>query len=284
MVYRAYGSERPVLSGGRMIGPWKKLEAVPPGLPAAARGKVWMATVPEARDGKWPFRQSGSMASGLPAPGGLNERGPLPGGRHLGADARSPAAGPRPGPLAGKPEARLADGPVRCRRPQDIPRRQTAADLGDRNAEVFALIGGQWATMRIPIEKVNGPQLTTAVPMGYFTYYWGGMSMVAGGASGATTGHIENAMSLLAAAGQWYLDSKGGLVYYVPAEGEDPNAEEFIAPRLEQLLCLRGTADKPIRFVEMHGLSLEHAEWRLPELRLPPDRDFASTARRPRRY
>jgi hypothetical protein len=265
MVYRAYGSERPVLSGGRLIGPWKKLEAAPADLAAAARGKVWVTAVPEARDGKWPFRQLWVDGKRL-----TRARWPKTSEGHfqvVDTSVPTPEA-QRPGPAHDRWRESLKHAWRTARfAAEDLktfPDGKLPHDLGSRNAEVFALIGGQWATMRIPIAKVNGPQLTTAVPMGYFTYYWGGMSMVAGGASGAATGHIENAMSLLAAAGEWYLDFKGGLVYYVPAEGEDPNAEEFIAPRLDQLLCLHGTADKPIRFVEIHGLRLEHAEWRLP--------------------
>jgi hypothetical protein len=200
-----------------------------------------VAAVPEARDGKWPFRQLWANGKRL-----TRARWPKTSeGRFQVVDTSVPTPeAQRPGPAQDRWRESLKHAWRTARfAAEDLktfPDGKLPHDLGDRNAEVFALIGGQWATMRIPIEKVDGRQLATEVPMGYFTYYWGGMSMVAGGASGAATGHIENAMSLLAAAGQWYLDSKGGLVHYVPAEGEDPNAEEFIAPRLEQLLCLRG--------------------------------------------
>ena len=40
-----------------MIGGWKKVEGDLPGLPQAAQGKVWAASVPEAKGGKWNFRQ-----------------------------------------------------------------------------------------------------------------------------------------------------------------------------------------------------------------------------------
>ena len=103
------------------------------------------------------------------------------------------------------------------------------------------------------------PGLTTAAPLGCLSYYWGSMRLMANG-----SGHVENALSLLDQAGEWYLDRKAGLVYYMPAAGEDPNVLEFVAPKLEQLVCIRGTVERPVTFVELRGLRLEHAEWPLP--------------------
>src|ERR1051326_7966414 len=45
----AYRNEKPILSGGRRIGGWKEAEV--------AGRKLWAAEVPEARDGKWFFRE-----------------------------------------------------------------------------------------------------------------------------------------------------------------------------------------------------------------------------------
>ena len=44
----AYGAEKPVLSGGRRIRNWKRVEG---------RRDMWRAEVPAVRDGKWHFRQ-----------------------------------------------------------------------------------------------------------------------------------------------------------------------------------------------------------------------------------
>ena len=66
VVFRAYAKEQPVLSGGRVIRGWKQIEGDLPGLPAAAKGKVWVASVPEAKDGKWQFRQLWADGKRLP--------------------------------------------------------------------------------------------------------------------------------------------------------------------------------------------------------------------------
>jgi hypothetical protein len=46
VTYAAYGQETPVLSSGVPIRGWRKLRECPPQLPAAARGKVWVADLP----------------------------------------------------------------------------------------------------------------------------------------------------------------------------------------------------------------------------------------------
>ena len=87
----------------------------------------------------------------------------------------------------------------------------------------------------------------------------GAMRLMAG-----SMGHVENALSLLDQPGEWFLDRKSGLVYYMPAAGENPNTRQFIAPKLEQIVCLRGTVQAPVQFVELRGLRIEHAEWPMP--------------------
>lgn len=78
--------------------------------------------------------------------------------------------------------------------------------------------------------------------------------------------YVENALELLDAPGEWYLDRKTHTVYYMPAAGERMEKAEAVAPVLDQLLYLEG---KPAegRFVEhvtFRGLSFAHTGWWLP--------------------
>jgi hypothetical protein len=43
-----------------------------------------------------------------------------------------------------------------------------------------------------------------------------------------------------------------------------------MAPKLQTLVHLRGTRDAPVRFVEFHGLTMEHAGWTLPKIGYRP--------------
>ena len=291
IVYRAYAKESPVLSGGRTITGWKKVEGDLPGLPDAANGKVWVASVPDARDGKWGFRQlwaNGQRLTRARWPNNVVQAVKEVNGKKTAVDGYS-AGKVIPGEIqfqVADPSAPSGDalkpGPAQDRWREGLDRTWRTAqfgandlkafpggklpnDLGKGDVELFAKNGGQWATMRIPVEKVEASRLTTAVPMGCLSYYWGGMRLMTCG-----MGHIENALSLLDQPGEWYLDRKAGLVYYMPRDGEDPNAMEFVAPKLEQLVCIRGTAQSPVQFVELRGLRLEHAEWPLPAIGYRP--------------
>lgn len=57
LTFEAYPGERPVISGGEPITGWRKLDAAetPPGAPAAARGKLWVADLPDTPSGPWRF-------------------------------------------------------------------------------------------------------------------------------------------------------------------------------------------------------------------------------------
>jgi hypothetical protein len=287
MIYRAYGNEQPVLSGGRILGGWKKLQDNPPNLPACAKGKVWSASVPEAKDAKEDFRQLWLNGKRLPRARWPNSnRVPQPAKEPNDAKASGDsyyAHQALPGELqfqvvdiSSPPADALKPGSSQNRWRKELSRAWRTAqfsandlkafpgeklpnDLGHGTAELFSKNIGQWAVMRIPVESVEGSRLKTSVPMGYVSYYWSEMRLMACG-----MGHLENALSLLDQPGEWYLDQKAGVVYYMPAESEDPNAERFVAPKLEQLIRLRGTSHTPIQFVELRGLRIEHAQWVMP--------------------
>jgi hypothetical protein len=61
--------------------------------------------------------------------------------------------------------------------------------------------------------------------------------------------------------GIWYFDSVKKLLYYKPEVGEDVNESEIIAPRLEKLLEIRGTLDKPVTNLRFYNIGFEHATW-----------------------
>ena len=276
VVYRAYAKEQPTISGGRVIRGWKKLEVGLTGLLATAKAEVWVAEVPEAADGKWPFRQ-------LWASGKRLTRARWP--NNTEADFQVLDALPPP-PEAMKPgaaqdrwreELKHAWRTVQFQGSdlKDFPGEKPPGDLGDRTGELFAVNGGQWATMRIPIDKVEGTRIVTAEPVGCLAYYWRTMHRLMATANpwrvpSGPVGHIENALSLLDKPGEWYLDTKAGRLYYYPLDGEDPNTQEIVAAKLDQLVCLRGTVETPIEFVHLRGLRLEHAEWLMPEFGYRP--------------
>ena len=266
VAYQAYPGERPILSGGRPISGWRKVTEALPHLPSLAKGKVWAADVPEARDDQWPFRQLWKNGQRL-----NRARWPNEGETSFRVlDASLPSKETLADPAAieqWKQELRRSWRILDFKDAAAFPGGRLPADLVNGSAELFCRNGGRWATMRIPVAAAEGTRLRLAEPAGLLSHYWGGMRLMS---AVEGTGWIENALSLLDHPGEWYLDRQAGRVYYLPPEGEDPNACDFVAPRLEQLVCLRGSPDKPVEQVEFRGVDFEHAEWSLPSFGYRP--------------
>ncbi len=69
---------------------------------------------------------------------------------------------------------------------------------------------------------------------------------------------VENIFEELDAAGEWFLDKKQGVLYFYPPKGVDPNKALIEGVRLEQLFEFRGSPKKPVRFIQLNGLTLTH--------------------------
>jgi hypothetical protein len=73
--------------------------------------------------------------------------------------------------------------------------------------------------------------------------------------------HLENALEFLDAPGEWYLDTGRNALFYRPRPAEDMSVVEVIAPKVETLLELKGSLDRPIRNLEFAGLIFEYTNW-----------------------
>ena len=85
------------------------------------------------------------------------------------------------------------------------------------------------------------------------------------------TGHpspfyLTNAKSLLDQPGEWYHDLREGKLYYMPREGEDMRRAEVVAPMLETVVEVIGTADRPVRHITFRGVTFAHTTWMRPSL------------------
>jgi hypothetical protein len=76
--------------------------------------------------------------------------------------------------------------------------------------------------------------------------------------------YFENALELLDAPGEWYLNSDTNEVYYWPRPGENMATAEVIAPRLERLVGVVGTLDAPVHHIQFRGITFEHSTWLVP--------------------
>ncbi len=87
--------------------------------------------------------------------------------------------------------------------------------------------------------------------------------------------YIENLRSALDAPGEWYYDARERALLYYPFEGEDPTSTVGVVPRLEELLVVQGTPDRPVQHVRFRGLRFVYAAWSWPRS-LPCDGQAAA--------
>ncbi|MEU5340741.1 MULTISPECIES: right-handed parallel beta-helix repeat-containing protein [unclassified Streptomyces] len=76
--------------------------------------------------------------------------------------------------------------------------------------------------------------------------------------------YIENAYELLDSAGEWYLNTRTGTLYYKPLPGQNMSTADVEMPRLESLLSIGGTYQAPATHITFSGLQFSHTSWLQP--------------------
>ena len=101
--------------------------------------------------------------------------------------------------------------------------------------------------------------------------------------------YIENAYEFLDAAGEWYLDTATGTLYYKPLSGQDMSTADVEVPKLQSLISVGGTYSSPATHIAFSGLQFSGTSWldpHHPRLRQPADRrvphGYLGVARRTR--
>jgi hypothetical protein len=203
----AYPGKRPVLSGGRKISGWKVGEI--------SGIKMWYTYIPEAASGKWHFKQL--FVNGERR---YPDRYPKEGWHYIesvpGVDFRSSL-------LNGTDRFVCKEGDIKP---------------WTNMEDVTVVILHYWTEERINIksfdERTNTVELSQKsvfvlkddVREKYARYY------------------VENVFEELKEPGEWYLNKKTGMLYYIPKEGEDPENTEVIVPYLEHILILQGSPEE----------------------------------------
>ncbi|MEV1067103.1 right-handed parallel beta-helix repeat-containing protein [Streptomyces sp. NPDC050263] len=76
--------------------------------------------------------------------------------------------------------------------------------------------------------------------------------------------YLENAYELLDTAGEWYLNTRTGTLYYKPLPGQKMSTADVEMPRLESLLSVGGTYQAPATHITFSGLQFSHTSWLQP--------------------
>jgi len=77
--------------------------------------------------------------------------------------------------------------------------------------------------------------------------------------------HFENELSFIDQPGEWHHDPDSGTLSYLPRLPQETSKPlRAVVPRLERVLHIDGTLDKPVHHLCFRGLSICHAGWNLP--------------------
>lgn len=236
-VIEAADGTRPVISGGVIISGWKKAVQLPAGLPAAAKGHVWVAPVPARGGTLFLFRQLW-----------VNDHKAV--------------------------RARYSNGDSMCRiirwdhHTQQcwIPTPAVPALQQAKGVELFI---HQWwavATLRIKQIQVRGDStlLSFEQPESRIQseHPWPAPWQSAN--TGNSAYYLTNAIQFLDEPGEWYLDGATQLLYYWPRKEEDMATARVIAPAQETLVTMAGTVDRPVKYIQWKGISFSHTGWLRP--------------------
>ncbi len=188
---------------------------------------LWSLSVPEAAQGRWVFRSLFRAGQTLP-----RAREPDKGWFSLSAvDAE--------------------------RRRLTLLERLPAAWAGLQGVEINSV--AHWHFNRQPAEEIAEMSVLGRRPIG------SDMSSDRMSVKAHARIWLENALAFADTPGEWFLDTSRGELFYRAAPGEDPNRSVFSAPRLRELVVVRGTAEQPVRNVHFRGVVFAETDWEMPE-------------------
>lgn len=234
ITYRSYPGETAVLSGGRVLGNWREVRSAKPGR--------WMTHLGEVEAGQWDFQQLYAQRKG--EPWFTRRFRPTRGMLAIADTTYSPAR---------KTAAHRAAQQDFVFFPGDL---QPWENLGD--VELVAL--HSWSASRLRIEKLDMERRVcrlTSVPTFRIGHWY---------ADERNPYFVENVKADLQQPGQWYLDRPTGTLTYLPLPGETLQNTTLVAPRLAQIVSVRGDLNGPafVEHVTFQGLGFAHSSWLVP--------------------
>ena len=223
VVYAAVPGQRVVVSGGRAVTGWKQSE-----------GKLWTTTVPEAKAGRWHFRQL--FVNGRRA-----------------RRARTPNAEAKVSRMKLAGASLSADGKTYTLR---LPPGGVSDWTNIRDVEI--VVHGNWAINRKRLGAIDAKTGTITLAAPHAT-------PIKWNRPGAGRFcYLENAREMLDQPGEWYLDRTTGVLTYWPPDGQDMTRADVTAPVLRRLVEVIGTAEVPVRNLHFRGIRFAHTAWPLP--------------------
>ncbi|TQJ12198.1 right-handed parallel beta-helix repeat-containing protein [Kribbella jejuensis] len=132
------------------------------------------------------------------------------------------------------------------------------ATLPDQGRIEFESLG-DFTNRYSPVQSISPTAITMAQPA-WDNNTWGWDTVQRSFLAGPSW-YLDNSLSFLTQAGQWYIDPSAGKLYYKPADGVDPNQLDVELPRLQSLISIGGTYDQPVTGLAFEGIQFSGTSW-----------------------
>ncbi|WP_442587295.1 right-handed parallel beta-helix repeat-containing protein [Pedobacter sp. AW31-3R] len=232
----ALPGEMPVLSGGITVSAWKKAGSGVTGLPAAAKGRVWVTEAPVYGDQVLDFRQlyinNVKAVRAKDTHSGTMNR--ILSWNHDEQTCWIPAPAARLKSVAGMEMFIHQWWSIAVLRIKDMQVKGDSAKLSFYQPESRVQSEHPWPAPRISKDDGNS------------AFY------------------LSNAIQFLDEPGEWYLDKLNRKLYYWPRKGEHLQTAKVTVPVLETVVKILGTIDRPVSYISFKGVGIEHATWLRP--------------------
>jgi hypothetical protein len=113
----------------------------------------------------------------------------------------------------------------------------------------------------VPVQAISNNTLTMQQPA-WNNNTWGYDTLSKPFRAGPM--YLVNAREFLDSAGEWYVDTAAGTLYYKPLAGQDMATADVELPRLESLLRVGGTYATPAHNLSFAGLQFSNTSWLQP--------------------
>jgi len=250
ITYSSYLGEKAVFSSGVKIDHWKALSDPGAGLTEQAKGKVWVADIPQARTEKFKFHV-------------LYNQGQI----------LTRARGEAFSPVKSWPRV-LPDFKWEDRTEIHYPEGEIKNWSNLHDVEIVLR-----SRNYLPLDSVNEKEqiAVTQIPASLFIGALGRYAKVSleeylNWRQAKNNIWIENTLDVLDQPGEWALDTKKGKLYYWPENGEP--GDQIMAPRLTELIRVEGEnveeiqGDVPVSGLIFKGLTFtctDRETWTLEE-------------------
>lgn len=138
------------------------------------------------------------------------------------------------------------------------PALASLASLPDQGRIEFESLG-DFTNRYSPVQSISPTEITMAQPA-WDNNTWG-WDTVQNSFLAGPSWYLDNSLAFLTQPGQWYIDPQAGKLYYKPADGVDPNSLDIELPRLESLISIGGTYDKPVTGLSFEGIQFSGTSW-----------------------